>query len=185
MGTQLDVDYTNEAQMRVAAQTLLLEKKAVVTVPSGSRTVAIADDIVRITAAFAGTTRLESMTTDEMICELSAVYETNVSSTPMWALIGRTFYLTPAPSTDYRVTIIYAARPAAYESDQPLEVQGEAENLVERLVAAYRLIDDGQPERGAAELHSYEEDARLYQGVARSRGGTPRRMLVPGYDLHL
>jgi hypothetical protein len=181
--TQLDVDYVNEAQKRVCADTLLLEKKANLTFTPGNRTSLLAEDVIRITAAYAGVSRLDMVTTDEMVCETSATNETNVSETPRWAVIGGSFYLTQIPTQTYTVTIIYTARSADYESDVPLEVTGEAENLVERLAAAYKLLDDGQPERSAAELQTYETDVRLYRRLARSRGGTPRRWLTAAWDV--
>jgi len=182
--TQIDVDYVNEAQMRVCADTLLLEKKTTFTIPANQRSASLPTDVVRVYAVYQGAFRLDQLMVDEMVCETSAAYETNVSQRSVWAVIGDQFTVTPIPKTDLSVTIIYAARSAPYQSDSELEVTDEAENLVERLVSSYKLQDDGQPERAAAELQSYESDARLYKNHARSRSGAPRRMLTPGYDLH-
>lgn len=180
MSLQLDIDYMNEAQYRVAADTLCLEKQATLTIPAGETNVSLPDDVITIRSLVQGTTLLNEITTRDIVTLQSAVSLVDVSDRTSYALVGRTLHVTPAPSQPLVLSIIYTARPAPYQSNHDLETLGESKVLVERLVAAMRLQDDGQPERAASELYGYSKDARRQRLQGATTG--PSRMLTLAYD---
>lgn len=178
MATQQDVDYVNDCQRRVCADTGVLEKRATLVVPAAAVSVALPTDARQILAIFDGQTRLPSINPVEYMRSTTGAAVR--SSARAWCVIGRTLYLTPTAPEDHTLTLFYAQRPADATSATTLEVTGEFERLVERLVGASVLLDDGQPELAQNELSAYDRDvARLrYRAVART--GQPGRVQLRG-----
>lgn len=175
MDTQRVVDYTNDCQKRVTAQTGILETAASLVVPAGPGGVALPAVVVSLYSVKSGTDEVARLTARDYVQLVSQA--SSVPATICYTLLGRTLYLLPAPSVDTTLTIIYAKRSDEITSGSQLEVTGEYERVVERLVGAYALLDDGQPELAAHALADYDADIARLRLRAQRRGtgiGTQR-----------
>lgn len=171
--TQIELDYMQAANQRVAADSQILQKRATLTLAAGSVTVGLPAEVVRLEALYQDTTPIDPIGVVEYMRLASGADAEIVESNARFALIGRTLYLWPgAPSSDTALTAIYSYRPATIDSGSTFELTGSAERLIERLVSSQVLIDDGQPELGQQELASYQVDlARLKRKTRRAEGG--------------
>lgn len=176
------LDYSNEAQFRVAYDTRSIIKKTTLAIVADTALYALPDDVIELLAVSGTEGELGYLSVDEAMTLLS------VPSSAPPAMIQTSFYVVgtqigvqPVPTDAATLTLTYQARPAALTSATEFELAGEFELLVDRLVQAMKLDDDGQPELALAEQGYYSLDAiRLRRRVGRE----PRaRASVVGYDL--
>jgi hypothetical protein len=173
--TQRLVDYTNDCQKRVTAQTGILGTALTVTVPSGTGGLLLPTNLVQLYSVKSGVDEVPAIAARDYVRSVSL--GSSVPATQCHAVIGRTLYLLPSPSVDTDVTLIYAKRSDDIDSGTQLEVSGEYERACERLVGAYILLDDGQPELAARSLADYDADIARLRLRAQRRGigiGTQR-----------
>ena len=97
-----------------------------------------------------------------------------------FASVGRTLYLYPTSATAATLTAFYSYRPATIDTGSTFELLGTAERLIERLVSAYVLMDDGQPELSQAELAAYMIDAGRVKRRDRRSIGHGHSLLLAG-----
>lgn len=180
MDTQQQVDYTNDCQQRVSAQTGVLETSAPLTVPAGTAGVQLPDEVVALYAVASGADELPRLSAVDYLRYRSA--SLSLANVVAWTLIGRTLYLLPNPSAATVLTLIYAKRSATIDSGSSLEVVGEYARVVERLVGSYALLDDGQPELAARALADYDADLQRLRlrAVRRGTGLGSTRIRLPG-----
>jgi hypothetical protein len=164
---QREVDYTNQAQMRVTADTGILEEVASLTVPAGAG-VLLPAVVIRLRSVVQGAVELPRRSPRDYLASLSANW--TAPAIISYTIIGRTLYLTPSPSLDTDLVITYTRRSAETSSDDSLEVSGEYARVCERLVGAYALLDDGQPELAAQALSDYDADVQRLRLRAQRRG---------------
>lgn len=140
--------------MRVAVETRALSKRADLPLSQGVGEYQMSGDVVKILAVLdSGGNPLAPIQTDDALSIISSGDPFgNVQG--YYSLVPGVIGLLPTPSGDGSVTIYYQARPAVLDSDDEFELTGEYENLIEKLMLAYRLDDDGQPEL-AQEHQSY------------------------------
>jgi hypothetical protein len=177
MNTQRKVDLTNDAQRRVSADTGILQEIAVITVPAGTSGVQLDPAVVRLLSVSNGLDQVQPQRAADYLEARSGGYAFQ-PSTPAYALVGRTFYLSPDPSLDTDLTITYAKRSGDLDETLTLEVSGGYARAVEMIVAAYALQDDGQPELANQALADYRAEVQRLQLHAqrRSSGITTRRI---------
>lgn len=174
ISTQAEIDYMEAAQQRVAADTRLLVKTATITVTAGVSV--LADEVIRLEALYDGSTPLGVIpVTDYMRITTG---QPSADQASVFCVVGRTVYVYPAASTT--LTAYYSYRPPALESSASFALSGPAERLIERLAAAYVLMDDGQPELAQAELTSYATDAARLRRRSRRTDGRGGVLRVPG-----
>jgi hypothetical protein len=176
---QTEVDYINSAQLRVAADTRVLKKKATLSVPAGSTTLALPIEVIRLEGLYNGTDPLVQVTISDYLGVVTQDITSFSLDVVVFCVVGRTLYLFPSFTAATSLTAFYSYRPATIDSGSTLELTGQAERLVERLASAYALLDDGQPEVAQSELAAYLTDAgRLRRQEVRSEGGNGMVNLV-------
>lgn len=169
------VDYINEAQMRVCGDTRLLIKRGTLTITSGTATYTLPSDVIDLRS-------VQDVTGQEVgfirILDLLALQSGAAGPTQQsgYYTISNTIGFWPTPTADATITIFYEARPAPFQSDSSIELTGDAERLVDRLVAQMKLADDGQPELAAAEFSFYQVEMNRVR--ARPRRQQPDRILT-------
>ena len=179
--TQDSIDHINAAQIRTAADTGLLQKRATVTVPAGSPSVALPAELVEIQGVFSGTDELRCIpTVDYMrLVTGTSTQLTGGTLNTSFIVVSHSLYVWPTPAVDLDLSVYYTYRPALVTDQSTLELQGGAERLIERLASAYLLLDDGQPELGQTELGNYQKDAtRLAKRNRAAQGGGGQFRLV-------
>lgn len=167
------IDYINAAQIRVAADSGLLEKKDTLTLVGGEDSLLLPDEVVKIRALYANGVALTEVSpvTYMRLVTGSPITVTNTQLVSNFANIGRSLYFWPTHGPDdITLTAIYTYRPEPIDSDSTLELTGMGEHLVEQLSGAYFLLDDGQPELAGGELANY------FSQVNRLRGRQDRRI---------
>jgi hypothetical protein len=162
---QFVLDYQNDAQQRVAADTLALMRFATLTtLPSG-----VADlpsDLVRLVeVSIDGGTVTRYDRVDEFL-DVAAGHTTAVW--PRYAVVGHLLYLHPAGVQSVHVT--YYARPQPARSSVELEVAGEYDDLVKRLMDASKTLDRCEPEMSMYLLSEYDADAARLRAVSQGAG---------------
>ncbi len=181
--TQIEVDYMQAACQRVAADTMLLEKRAVVTIPVGETSVTLPAEVISVEAVFNGNQPLTLIPTVEYM-RLATGANVAISEAPLRAffvIVARTLYVWPTVSGEsVDLTLFYKYRPADISSTATFEFVGNAKRLIERLASAYVLFDDGQPELGQAELVSYQTDAKRLSHRSRASWGTGGALQLAG-----
>ena len=180
--TQGDLNYINYCQMRATADLRVVEVKTTLTASAATNTVALPDDVVRVTGLFINGLALTRMQEQDYLrLSSSSLTTADTGAAILYLILGRTLYIWPKPDSTTTVDIFYSKRSQQIDSSADLDVTGEAERLVERLVAAYKLIDDGQPELGQAELAMYLRDVvKIRRRYVRGKG-VPQRFHVAGY----
>jgi hypothetical protein len=174
---QQELDYTQAAQYRVAADTLALVKQATLTAPAGAASVTLPSDVLRLLAVATSDGSLLNPTTIREFLSIKTLEATEQGpSNSLFVVVGRDLMLWPTPGTDLTLTITYSYRPAAITSASTLEVTGLGARLVERLAASYSLLDDGQPELAQSELGDYQKDASRLKRIERRREGQGGRI---------
>lgn len=168
MDTQRLVDYTNDCQKRVTAQTGILETVGQVTVPPGAGGVILPAAVVSIYSVRNGSDEVSGIHFRDYAQQISR--GVSIPNRQVYTLLGRTLYLLPSPSVAQTLTLIYSKRSDDIDSGRQLEVTGEYERVVERLVGAYTLLDDGQPELAARALADYDADIARIRLRAQRRG---------------
>jgi hypothetical protein len=181
---QTELDYIQAAQLRVAADTRVLKKKATLTAAAGATTIALPDEVIRLEGLYNGSHALMPVGTSDYMVIVTGGGAGWSPAIVCFTVVGRTLNIFPAFSVATDLTAFYSYRPATIDSGATLELSGRAERLVERLASAYALLDDGQPEVGQSELAAYltdagrlrREDRRMpgYGGVVEL-AGRPRR----------
>lgn len=175
MSTQPIVNYTDDAQRRVAADTLCIQRRADITIPT-TGSADLPAEVVRIEGIYFGSTNLTRASEDDLMAFLSGGSIGIQSDTPTYAIIGRTVYLMPLPAEETTLTLIYKSRPVAWQSDAALEVTGAYESLVDQLVTVTMQLDGGQTSMAASGMEVYRaESAKLYRR-AGAKPGQPGRV---------
>ena len=179
--TQNSIDHINAAQIRAAADTGLLQKRATVTIPAGSPSAVLPAELVEIQGVFIGSDELRCIPTVDYM-RLTTGTDTILTGGTLntsFIVASHSIYVWPTPGADLDLSVYYTYRPAIVDDQSTLELQGTAKRLVERLASAYLLLDDGQPELGQTELGSYEKDAnRLAKRNRAAQGGGGQFRLV-------
>jgi hypothetical protein len=179
--TQHELDYMNAAQKRLTAELRSLETRSTITVAANSRTAKLPDDVVRLEGLFYQAKPLRRMTNQQLLQLLDDDGSgTSITDLLMYAIVGRTLYLWPVPTATIALTAFYSRRAADANSGSTFEVSAEAERVLERLTAAYRLMDDGQPELAQAELAGYAQDVARLRNRYTTQHGTNESMRLPG-----
>ena len=157
----------NDCQHRLTAETGILEARGTITVPAGDAGALLDPVIVSLAAVVQGDTPLARISPKDYL----SIRSGGDGPVPVcYAVVGRTLYLTPTPSVDTILSLLYAARSGEFNSSTNLEVTGEYARVTERLVGAYTLLDDGQPELAARALADYQADVQRLRLRARRRG---------------
>jgi hypothetical protein len=171
---QETVDYANEAQMRVVADTRILIKKTTIAVTNGTPEYALPSDVI-VLRSLTGADGRE-------VRWLSPLDVLSLKSGPFDPTMGG-FYTTgatlgfyPTPTISGTYTAFYEARPQPFTSSSDFEVTGDAELLVDRLVSQMKLSDDGQPELANSELAFYLVEMPRVRG--RLRRQPPDRVIT-------
>lgn len=169
--TQESIDYINQANKRVAADTRILKKRVSSTQTASVSSVALDAEVVRIEAVYVGSTKLQLIGIPTYLETISQSETTMTANTLSYTVIGRTLYFWPSLSVGDVLTLIYSYRPSDITSTTTFTLTGMAERLVERLSSAYFLLDDGQPELAQRELSDYLTDmTRLKRRDGRREG---------------
>lgn len=172
--TQQQVEYIDQAQKRITADGRMLVKKTTLTT-ANLASVTLPADLVELKALLFGGTPAEPISTGDYLSFLTGDLSTATvtQSVIQYAIIGRTLYFWGTPVVD--ATIVYVYRSATIDSSSTFQVTGEWERLMERLVGANILLDDGQPELALAELEQYAIDTtRLRRRDISGSGRTSR-----------
>lgn len=143
MSTQSQINYVDDAQRRVAADTLCYQKKQEIIIPTTG--IALLDpEVIRIEGLYDGAEQYAQASTDDLLSFLSGSQQAS-HATRIYSLVGRSLYVWPAPTTSLRLTAIYKARPPIADSDQALTLSGQFEHLVDHLAQAMILLDSVRP----------------------------------------
>ena len=175
LSPQLAIDYRNDAQKRVGADTLALALKATIALTEGTATYALPADLVEFDGIYDGSTRLDALSATELLGALSGAVFVGPRS---YAIVGTTLYVLPTPTAAGELTLMYRARPPDVTSDAGVSLAGEAADLAARLAEASQLLDGGQPELAVNELARYEQDARRLRRQNRAKAGLPGSISV-------
>lgn len=141
------LDYSNEAQMRVAVDTRSLTKRSQLALLPGQQEYDLPDDVVKVLSVLDSTGQpITPYQTDDALMFLSGGTMTGATVQGYYMLEPGVIGFLPAPATAATMELYYYARPAQLTSDADFELTGDAETLIERLVLASRQDDDGQPE---------------------------------------
>ena len=176
--TQIELDYVQAANQRVSSDTLVLTKKTTLNLAADASTLALPPELIRLEALYIGSKTVpEVSAVDYMRLVTGAVLN---GSELAFATVGRTLYVYPTSAQAVELTVFYSYRPAPIDSGSTFELTGVAERLVERLVSAYVLMDDGQPELSQAELAAYMIDAGRVKRRDRRREGHGHSLLLAG-----
>jgi hypothetical protein len=172
------LDYSNEAQYRICADTRVLRKKRTLTLIAGVQTYRLAEDVLVVLAVLHGQdVPLPFLTPDEA---MKALTNPSTFGALSYYTIGEDIGFVPVPAEAATLTLYYEARPAPLTSDSAFELQGDYELLIDRLVQAMKLADDGQPELAAEEQSYYDlELIRLRRRDARE---ARNRISLLGFD---
>lgn len=156
------LDYSNDAQIRVSADTRLLRKRGTISVVAGVQSYTVPDDVIEILAVYDGQTSIPPIIADDALELISADGATSTQGLVCYALETRKLGFLPTPTEDFTADILYIARTEALTSDDEFELEGSFETLIEHLTLSTRLDDDGQPELATYEYQFYlAEVARL------------------------
>lgn len=162
---QFVLDYQNDAQHRVAADTLALMRTATLAT-STSGVIDLPSDVIRLVeVSVDGSTVTRYDRADDFL-DVAAGHVAAVW--PRYAVVGRTLYLHPATVQSVRVT--YYARPNPARSSIELEVSGEYDDLVKRLMDASKTLDRCEPEMSMYLLAEYDADAARLRAVSQGAG---------------
>lgn len=171
------LDYSNEAQYRICADTRVLRKKRTLALAAGVSSYALADDVLTVLAVLHGQDALPYLTPDEALRGLTNPPTLGELS---YYTIGTDIGFLPVPTEAATLTLFYEARPVPLDSTSSFELEGDYELLIDRLVQAMKLLDDGQPELAAEEQSYYDlELIRLRRRDARE---ARNRLSIVGFD---
>lgn len=179
---QVELDYMQAAQKRVAADTTLLEKRADVTVMLGATSVTLPVEVLELEAVYIGSNACTLIPTVEYlrIVTGSPILASDTPTSTFYVVIGRDLHIWPAPAAGVTLTLFYTYRPADITSTGSFEFVGYAKRLIERLTTAYMLFDDGQPELGQQELVLYQKDAQRLKRRNAAAQGTGGQLSLAG-----
>lgn len=173
MSTQADISYGDDAQRRVAADTLCYQKKATLAMPT-SGTATLPTDLIRIEGLYNGDTPLCRASKDALLGFLSAGIAADGLTFAI--VVGRTLYVYPLPSAALTLTLVYRARPPAWDSESALTLTGPFETLTDQLVQAMTLLDSGQTNVAADRFQAYEAGAANLRRRANGKTGSSGRV---------
>lgn len=174
MSSQTLTNYVDDAQRRVAADTLCYQKKGQIVVDLNGIT-ELDPEVIRIEGLFHGATRLTAGSEDDLLCWLSGGQQ--ITGTQInYTFIGRLLYVWPRPTELMLLTAIYKARPPAAASDAELSIGGQFEDMVDRLVRATVMLDTGQTNAAAAALDEYATQAARLRRRAGAKPGYSGRL---------
>lgn len=172
------LDYSNEAQHRICADTRVLRKRTTLALVAGIQTYTLPNDVIELLAVIDGEDQLPYLTPDEALAAITAP-QTFVARS--YYTISTSLGILPTPTQAGVLTLFYEARPVPLTSVSPFELEGDYELLIDRLVQAMKLLDDGQPELAAEEQGYYDlELIRLRRRDARE---ARNRLSVRGFDV--
>lgn len=167
INVQETLDYSNQAQYRVVADTRCLTKSYTLTTVAGQQLYDLPSDVLDILAVLDGAQGSLGYVDVPTALAASSLTDTALLAGVRVFVVGRKIGLLPEPDAVHSYVVWYHARPAALTSEDEFEVTGDFERALERLVQAMKLEDDGQPELAAAEKLEYASDlARLRQQAA-------------------
>jgi hypothetical protein len=195
MASQLELDYLDDAQKRVSAETLAIQREVSFPLVANAGYTAdqaaadlgwsqgflLPDDLVYLRGIFNATTPLEELTAAELLGTISGS-STSYVGPQGYLVVGRFLHVIPTPPAGTTLTLTYWARANDLPDTLVLELTGQEARLTEDLVQAYTYLDGGQPEVGVSELSRVEIDMARTKRVNRGRSGFPSRMLVAGVD---
>ncbi len=183
MSTQSDINYGDDAQRRVAADTLTYQKKATLVVPD-TGFVSLPTDLIVIDGIYKDeTTELDYATSDDLLAFLSSGSTQSPSNAVCASIVGRTLYVFPTPSEDLTLTLVYRARPVVWQSNHDFVLSGPYETLIDQLVQADLLLDNGQTTVAQAMLAQYDQTAGVMRRRAGAKPGTSGRLRRVGQRL--
>ncbi len=185
------LDHQNDAQMRVAAATRVLQKSFLLTLIAGQQEYALPSDVIRVigvsvvaTADEPTVALVRPMSTDlaMRITSLAPDAPLETGDTQFY-LLGENIGILPIPSTAGSLLVYYIARPAALTDLDTYEVTGDHARLVDQRANCNVFEDDGQPEWAANEEAFYmAESSRL---LRKGRVEQATRIRVLGWDTAL
>jgi len=175
VSTQPIVNYTDDAQRRVACDTLCIQRKATLTMPTTGY-VQLPAEVVRIEGIYLGTEQLQRASEDSLMEFLSAGSVGSQTSVAFYSIVGRRVYLIPTPSEEQTITLVYKSRPVTWQSDRALEVTGPFESLVDQLVQVTMQVDSGQTRLAADGMQTYQVEAGRLRRKAGAKPGQPGRV---------
>jgi hypothetical protein len=168
------VDYANEAQMRVVADTRILIKRTTLNVTAGTAEYPLASDVIMLRSLIdANGSEVTNLSMFDVLSLKSGPLDPTSAG---FYTIGQTIGFYPTPAVDGAYTVFYEARPAPFTSSSSFEVTGDAERLIDQLVAQMKLADDGQPELANNELAFYLVEMPRIRG--RRRRQPPDRVVT-------
>jgi hypothetical protein len=155
------LDYSNDAQMRVAVDTRSLQRRITLTLVAGTAEYELDDTVVSVLSVLdSAGDPIAPLQADDALTLISGGDNTGaVTITGYYMLEPGTIGFYPAPDTADTVQLYYYARPDELTSASAFEISGDAEALIERLVLAMRMDDDGQLEWAAYQESLYESEA--------------------------
>lgn len=172
--TQQQIEYIDQAQKRLTADGRMLEKKTTLAT-ANLASIALPSDLIELKALLFNGTPAEAIAWNDYLSFATGDLSTAAveQSVIQYAVVGRTLYFWGTPTVN--ATIVYTYRSPTIDSSSTFLVTGEWERVMERLVAANVLLDDGQPELALAELEQYAKDVtRLRRRYTAGSGRTTR-----------
>lgn len=171
------LDYSNDAQFRVAADTRYLRDKQDIQVVAGTQVYDIPSDVIEILAVYNGKTIIPPIISDSALEIISGSIST--SQLVCFTVETQRLGFLPTPTEDFTATLYYIARPEPLTSGDEFTFEGSFETLIEHLALHSRLDDDGQPELATYEFQFYTtEQQKLHrQRVSEQR----QRLAAMGY----
>lgn len=152
------LDYSNDAQFRVAADTRYLRDKQDIDVEAGQQVYDIPSDVIQILAVYNDKTSIPPIILDDALEIISGSIST--SQLVCYTLETQKLGFLPTPTEDFTATLYYIARPEPLNSGEEFTFEGSFETLIEHLALASRLDDDGQPELATYELQFYQAEVQ-------------------------
>jgi hypothetical protein len=174
------VDYSNQAQFRVVADTLCITKSLTLSTVADQQLYELPADVISLITVLDGPNGALPYISPGEALVLSTRSNVVDFQGPRFFTIGRLIGIYPVPTSVYSYTLWYSARPTPLTSATELEVVGDFERAVERLVQAMKLEDDGQPELAAEEKANYQLDLARLRREAALPG--PAQARVIGFD---
>ena len=171
------LDYSNDAQMRVAVDTRALQRRGTLDLIENTSEYQLDATVVKVLSVLDSDNQpIPPLQTDDALTLLSGSNIGATTITGYYMLEPGMIGFIPAPTEAGTVTIYYYARPAELTSDASFELVGDAEALIERLVLAARMDDDGQIEWAAYQESLYESEASRLRRLRPDE--QPSRMAV-------
>ncbi len=177
--TQEVLDYSNDAQYRIAASLRNLRKRTTIDVQIGTSEYALPDDVIDLRGVYDGQTLIQPIVLDQVMEMLSGTASVEAGIV-CYTVEPGTLGFIPTPTEAFTATIYYTARPAQLDSAADFELSGDAETLMEHVVLGDRLDDDRQPELAANERNYVDTEAQRLKRLRLPEA--PGRIPVSAYS---